>query len=54
MEYRKRKTGSDTWHFCKNCHLWPTSNYEARYTKPSDGELCNHCRSKDREKNCRK
>lgn len=54
MEYRKRKHGSDSWHYCKNCHLWPTSDYISRQTKPTDGELCDHCRGKERNNNCSK
>jgi hypothetical protein len=55
MEYRKRKGTFDTWHFCKNCHLWPTSNYETRTTKPTGrNELCDHCLNKDKAANCRK
>jgi len=51
--YRKSKS-SDTWHFCRNCSRWPTSNYDERYTKPTTGELCNECKSKQINKNCRK
>ena len=51
-EYRKRKN-SDTWHWCKNCSKWPTSNYEARYSKPSSGELCNECKAKDSKGECK-
>lgn len=50
MEYRRKK-GSDTWHFCKNCSKWPTEDYEVRNTKP-EGELCNECRSKEENRNC--
>ena len=53
MEYRKRKYGSDTWHFCTNCSKWPTSGYDSRTTKPSSGELCNECKSKEGSKTCR-
>jgi len=53
MTYRRVK-GSDTWHYCKNCSKWPTSNYEERHSKPTTGELCNECRSKDANKNCKK
>lgn len=50
-KYRRRKTGSDTWHFCTNCHLWPTSNYEETTIRPSH-DLCNHCRAKEDNNNC--
>lgn len=52
MEYRKRKD-KDTWHWCKNCSNWPDSNYDVRYSKPTYGELCNQCKSKDKENNCK-
>ena len=54
MAYRKRKGGSDTWHFCRNCSNWPTSNYEERPEKPTTGELCNECRAKDGAGSCKR
>jgi len=51
-EYRK-KGESDTWHFCRNCSNWPTSGYTTRQTKPASGELCNECKAKERDGNCR-
>lgn len=36
--YRKKKD-SDTWHFCRNCSNWPTSNFDTSASRPS-GELC--------------
>ncbi len=51
VEYRKRK-GSDTWHWCKNCSNWPTSDYDVIYTKPITGELDNECRAKEKEGKC--
>ena len=53
MPYRRRN-GSDTWHWCTNCNNWPTTNYDERPTKPSSGDLCNECRSKDAAGNCTK
>lgn len=51
-EYRKR-SGTDTWHFCANCSNWPTSDYVRSPKKPNSGELCNECRSKRKNLNCR-
>jgi len=48
--YRKRR-GSDTWHWCRNCSNWPTSDYDSRNTKPS-GEFCNECLGKQNSGNC--
>lgn len=53
--YRKRK-GKDTWHWCKNCSNYPTSDYDEKtvYTgRPSSGELCNECRGKEKANNCK-
>ncbi len=52
MEYRRRNN-SDTWHFCRNCSNWPTSDYKVRQSKPTTGELDNECRSKEANGNCR-
>lgn len=49
-DYRKRE-GAATWHFCKNCSGWPTTDYVVSDIPPS-GELCNECVSKDRAGNC--
>ncbi len=51
--YRKKK-GSDTWHWCKNCSEWPTSNYDEQATKPTSGELCNQCKGKEAAGTCSK
>ena len=52
-EYRRKK-GSDTWHWCKNCSKLPTSDYDTSYSKPSSGELCNECKSKEQSGTCSK
>ena len=51
-EYRKKKE-SDTWHWCKNCSKWPTSNYDVQHTKPTTGELDNECKAKEQNKQCK-
>jgi hypothetical protein len=50
-EYRKRR-GSDTWHWCRNCNNDPKSDYDSRRDKPTSGDLCNECKAKDRDGNC--
>lgn len=52
-KYRKKK-GGDTWHWCGNCSRLPTWPYEDEtHTKrPPSGELCNECRSKEKNGNC--
>lgn len=49
--YRRRK-GGDTWHFCKNCSTWPTTDYVEQVGKPTSGEFCNACLAKDKAGNC--
>jgi len=50
-----RKSDSDAWHWCKNCHLYPTgSDVVTSNTKPVSGELCNHCKGKENNSNCKK
>lgn len=44
---RKRK-GSDTVHFCRNCSNWPTSDY----IESNSGERCNECLGKRNQGNC--
>ena len=52
-EYKRRK-GSDTWHWCKNCSSWPQFEYESRHEKPTYGELCNECKAKEQNQNCKR
>lgn len=49
-EYR-RKNGSDTWHWCRNCSNDPKSGYDVRNTRPSY-DLCNQCLGKERNNEC--
>jgi uncharacterized protein (DUF433 family) len=49
--YRRRE-GHDTWHWCRNCSAWPTSNHEESSSKPTVGELCNECSAKQMAGNC--
>lgn len=51
-KYRRRKS-SDTWHFCTNCSKWPTRNYEQQTIMPKIGKLCDECRAKRANRNCR-
>ena len=51
--WRKRKgIQYDTWHFCRNCQNWPTSNYDERTSPPSSGEQCDECKSKRANNDC--
>lgn len=51
--YRKR-AGHDTWHWCRNCANWPTSDYEEKAlpNHPVSGEFCNECRAKEMAGTC--
>jgi len=53
--YRKRKN-TDTWHWCVNCSKWPEDweDYDEVETdgRPTDGELDNECRAKEKAGDC--
>lgn len=49
----RRKKGSDTWHWCKNCSNWPRYGYDERTSKPTTGEFCNECLAKNKVADCR-
>lgn len=51
-DHWRRRKGYDSWHKCSNCSNWPTSKYDVSQTKPSSGEFCNECLSKQANKNC--
>ncbi len=51
--YRKRNN-KDTWHWCKNCSLWPTSDYKEVTRKPTSGEPCIQCKAKEKRGDCTK
>ena len=44
-----QKNGSDTWHWRSDCSKRPTSDYKTSATKPTSGELCDECLSKDKK-----
>ncbi|MFN3725070.1 MAG: hypothetical protein ACK4SZ_02070 [Allosphingosinicella sp.] len=52
MTYRQA-AGSDTWHWCSNCSLWPENPARTSTSKPTTGELCNQCRSKQDNGTCK-
>jgi len=49
-KYRKKR-GSDTWHWCRNCKNWPTEDYTERDSRPGS-DLCNECKAKERTGDC--
>lgn len=52
MATYRRKNGSDTWHWCRNCSNDPKSDYDERGSRPSY-DLCNQCLGKERNNECR-
>lgn len=50
-EYRRKK-GSDTWHWCRNCSNWPKWDYDSQSSKPTSGELDNECKAKEKAGDC--
>lgn len=54
MKSYVKKKGSDTWHWCKNCSNYPKGlNVDKSLLRPSNGELCDQCKSKDRDRTCK-
>ena len=51
--YRKRNN-KDTWHWCQNCSLWPSSDYKEVKRKPTSGKLCYQCAAKAKRGDCKK
>jgi Protein of unknown function (DUF2442) len=52
VEYRRRRGGAATWHWCSACSFYPQTDFETVHVKPSSGELCNVCRAKEFAKRC--
>lgn len=54
MKTYRRRLGNDTWHWCRNCSNWPVSGYVEQESagRPTTGELCNHCKAKEKAGNC--
>src|SRR5437763_15280522 len=50
--YRRVK-GHDTWHWCRNCSFWPSSDYEEKDASGYfNGGLCNECLAKEKGGGC--
>ena len=47
-----KASGSDTWHWCRNCSNYPATIEKSTSTRPSY-DLCNQCKSKEADKTCR-
>jgi hypothetical protein len=43
MAKYRRRLGSYTWHWCRNCQESPRSNYEETDARPRSSELCGEC-----------
>jgi DNA-binding response OmpR family regulator len=49
----RRKKGSESWHFCRNCSQWPRTDYEEQQTAPPLADrFCSDCESKRRTGEC--
>ena len=46
-DYRKT-SGSDTWHWCKSCPVYPNRGYISSSSKPTSGDLCTECMEKEK------
>jgi uncharacterized protein (DUF433 family) len=50
----RRTSGGDTWHFCRNCSAFPTTDYEEKtYSEEMAGDLCDECLTVKRSGDCR-
>jgi ADP-glucose pyrophosphorylase len=49
-EYR-RAIGTETWHFCSDCSLWPTQDFVSTTDLPNS-LICNECAVKDHHDEC--
>jgi len=47
----RRRNGTETWHFCRNCSQWPVQKFDEQTTKPTEG-LCPECEEKEKAKRC--
>jgi len=46
MPIFRKKNGKDTWHWCQDCFLSPSSDYKEVKRKPTSGKLCYQCAAK--------
>jgi len=51
MAVYKKKKGGDTWHWCRNCSKYPTSDVETTTTRPA-WDLCEECKAKEKNGTC--
>lgn len=56
VTYYCKSKNNDTWHWCRNCTDWPTSNYDEEVhpgiERPKTGELCSQCEMKEKAGEC--
>jgi hypothetical protein len=48
----RRLNDADAWHFCTNCSNFPKSGYETASSKPTSGQFCDECLSKETNGDC--
>jgi hypothetical protein len=57
MPYYRKKRGTNIWHWCKNCRAWPKEDYDEEWhiseKRPIGGELCDQCKSKADNDDCK-
>ena len=46
----RKRVGSITWHFCRNCSGWPTEGYTEG--TGASGDKCHECLVKQTEGTC--
>jgi len=55
VECRKRRgLTDDTWHWCRNCNQMADVELRVTLVKPTRGELCLQCTTKEKAGKCAK
>ena len=48
----RRLAWSRIWHFCRDCHYWPTEHYVETTIPPDPAGLCRICKLKEDWNKC--
>ena len=50
--FYRRLAWSKIWHFCRDCHYWPTEHFIERAGRPAREEHCYFCWLKEKWSKC--
>jgi hypothetical protein len=51
----RKRSDSDTWHFCVNCFDWPTADYAEKWVEEirvTGASICIKCQMREQEEKC--